>query len=293
VLTVNNTHRYRTKGDLRVHAWSTSQAGYLSLQAMSFLFAAQCVARGLSASETVWLGALLEANQRACFEESRRELAVDVAGLRARLGLPPVEVWPPEETFELAELREDALFEPEDERAVWRAEFARFNERRRVFRIAQTRTVGFGAIVAIVLGGAGSAVASHFDWSVTAYAVGRAMLGWLAGAWAGRRTVTYSCSEARCTSALPAETTEKCPKCGGTIGGTLDDAEDRLEAEDALDAGRPMADFRRELAARHRKNARSCSSRSGFSAPSPRRSPSSNRSRTRRAWTRSCGTFPS
>jgi hypothetical protein len=157
VLTVNNTHRYRTSGDAMVMRWSTSQVGYLPPQTMAFLFAAQCVARGLSAAERSRLAKLLETNQRACFEEACRELDADVHALRARLGVPPVEVWPPEEPFELPELREDAQFDPVGEREVWRQEFARFNEGRNVFRIAHGKGPFFGAIgaIALAVGGAG------------------------------------------------------------------------------------------------------------------------------------------
>lgn len=65
VLTVNNTHRYRTQmtGDMSAsRAWSS--AGYLSPESMSFALAAQVVARELTCWQTWRLLRYLEPNQR-------------------------------------------------------------------------------------------------------------------------------------------------------------------------------------------------------------------------------------
>jgi hypothetical protein len=199
---------------------------------------------------------LLEANQRACFDEACRELGADADGLRARLGVPPIEAWPAEVPFELASLREDALFEPEDEAAVRRAEFARFNEGHPVFRIAETRANTFGMIGSIALSGAACAAAAHVDGPVAGAAIGGAVVGALAGALLGKLRVRYTCSEPRCTSIFPEGEATRCPRCGGSVRGTLDHAQDRLEAEEAIQAGRTPADVRRDLATRDRKRKR-------------------------------------
>jgi hypothetical protein len=256
VLTVNNAHRFRKSGDAHTTRWSTTQTGYLSLQAMAYVFAAQCVARGTAAAEVTRLGRLLEANQRECFEAARRELGVDVDGLRARLGIPPVETWPPETPFELPELRDDARFEPIDADTVRRDEHARRNQGRGVWRIASTsggRLGAAGVVAASVIAGL---VAARLEVSVSGAIVAGAAFGAVGGAWLGRRFVRYSCSDLGCGAALAPDVTDRCSKCGGSLLGTLDDERDRLEAEDALAAHRPVEDLRRELAARRAKRAR-------------------------------------
>jgi hypothetical protein len=256
VLTVNNAHRYRTSGDARSMRWATTQTGYLSLQAMAYLFAAQCVARGLLGPEVARLGRLLEANQRECFEAARRELSADVDGLRARLGVPPEQTWPREVPFELFELREDALFEPGDAAALRRAELARRNLGRGLWRIASTSSGRFGMVGAIAAGTVAGLLAWRFEWSIAGAGAGAAALGAAAGGVLGLRFVRYACSDATCTAALQAAATERCPKCGGTLLGTLDDERDRLEAEDALAENRSTEELRRDLAKRRAKGTR-------------------------------------
>ena len=78
VFTVNNTYRYRTftqeNGAQLYSGSSTSSAGYLSAQAMSFLFAAQILYRGLSCWQTYRLLRWLEPNQRGYVKAALREL---------------------------------------------------------------------------------------------------------------------------------------------------------------------------------------------------------------------------
>jgi hypothetical protein len=256
ILTVNNAQRYRTSGDARMMRWSMTHTGYLSPQAMAYLFAAQCVARGLPAAEMSRLGRLLEANQRECFEEARRELSEDVDGLRLRLGIPPVEMWPPEEPFELPELREDAMFEPIDAGVLRRAEFAERNAGRSVWRIATTSS-GWLGVVGALAGSIGAGVAaSRLEWSVSGAAFSAAAFGSVAGALLGRRLVHYTCSDRDCAASIPSGVTDRCPGCGCRLVGTLDDERDRLEAEEVLAARRSVDDLRRSLAERRVKGTR-------------------------------------
>jgi hypothetical protein len=99
-------------------------------------------------------------------------------------------------------------------------------------------------------------LASRLEWSVGGAAVGAAALGAVAGALIGRRFVRHTCSDPSCTATLPSAATERCPKCGGTLLGTLDDERDRLEMEEALAARRSVEDLRRNLAGRRAKNTR-------------------------------------
>jgi hypothetical protein len=86
VLTVNASQRFRSGTSGAGGSWySRAESGYLSMQSMSYLLAAQVVARGESVGT---VGRLLAANQRACFKAACKELGAREA-LLARLGLPP------------------------------------------------------------------------------------------------------------------------------------------------------------------------------------------------------------
>jgi hypothetical protein len=85
VLTVNASQRFRSGTSGAGGSWySRAEGGYLSMQAMSYLLAAQVVARAESERT---IGRLLAANQRACFKAACKELGAREAVL-ARLGLP-------------------------------------------------------------------------------------------------------------------------------------------------------------------------------------------------------------
>lgn len=98
VLTTNNTLRHRSRGVMRggavYHEWSRSQAGYLPPQAMSFLLAAQCIARGMSASDRRALKRHLEPTQAEAFDAAWEAIHQRHGDLSDRLALPPREAWP-------------------------------------------------------------------------------------------------------------------------------------------------------------------------------------------------------
>jgi hypothetical protein len=75
IFTVNNTYRFRsyTHGDLG-SGYSTSRAGYLSAQAMSYLFAAQILCRELSCWEAWQLLRWIEPRQRGHVKAALRAL---------------------------------------------------------------------------------------------------------------------------------------------------------------------------------------------------------------------------
>jgi hypothetical protein len=86
VLTVNASQRFRSGSSGPGRSWySRAEGGYLSMQSMSYLLAAQIVARGDSPRP---VGLALAANQRACFKAAYKELGARDALLR-RLGLAP------------------------------------------------------------------------------------------------------------------------------------------------------------------------------------------------------------
>jgi hypothetical protein len=89
VMTVNASYVYRSSGGLRYTQWSHARAGYLSPQAMSFLLAAQVVARNQDHRR---IQKMLEPNQRAYFEAACE--ALDREALIEALKLGRSSDWP-------------------------------------------------------------------------------------------------------------------------------------------------------------------------------------------------------
>jgi hypothetical protein len=244
VLTTNSAYRVRTSGDFdgyrATYQVSQARTGYLSPQSMSFLLAAQVVARGLDAAERRRIAGLLETNQAAFFKRACKTLDAD--NLIERLGLPARESWPPAAsgpattesagtwlTPVVAKITSEVV-EPDDDPPT------RPNEGRPVFRVPKTRAgrwsgigLALGAVAAI-----GVMVAQRrFHAPVpTAFAIlalpTGAVLGWIAG----RRRRRLICSDPSCKHALADQ--ETCPGCGGEICGTIAHENDRLEAEEAV-----------------------------------------------------------
>jgi hypothetical protein len=91
VLTVNASQRFRSGSSGAGGSWySHAEGGYLSMQSMSYLLAAQVVARG---EPTGAVQRLLAANQRACFKSACKDLGARDA-LLERLGLPRLTLAP-------------------------------------------------------------------------------------------------------------------------------------------------------------------------------------------------------
>jgi hypothetical protein len=236
LLTTNNAYRFRKQArggsPYAGTEWSTAWTGYLSPQAMAFALAAQVTARGLSAAEAKRIERLLETNQQAFFQAARRRLEKDIVGLRLRLGLPPVETWPEPHSPTFGKLPEDARFDPNDGApVVW--EEPR-NEGRNVFRVRETMGARYalgGIFLGAIAGGVASAI---FELGPAGAIFGGAALSAFALGWWGRARFTDACSDPECGAPLPADA-DTCPRCGGRIRGTIDDPNDRLAAEDALD----------------------------------------------------------
>ena len=85
ILTANASQRLRSgRSGAGGSWWSRSVGGYLGMQSMCYLLAAQVVARGSTPKP---LARLLSPNQRACFTAACKELGAR-DGLLERLGLP-------------------------------------------------------------------------------------------------------------------------------------------------------------------------------------------------------------
>lgn len=83
ILTTNATQRFRSGQKGAGSWWSRAQAGYLPMQSMSYLLAAQVVARGASPQP---IARALSPNQRACFKAACAQLSRPA--LCEQLGLP-------------------------------------------------------------------------------------------------------------------------------------------------------------------------------------------------------------
>jgi|HubBroStandDraft_1064217.scaffolds.fasta_scaffold01458_10 hypothetical protein len=231
ILTTNNAFRFRkgaVNGSLRGWQRSVSRTGYLSAEALAFTLAVQVIARGVVASEIRRIRRLLELSQQEFFRAACKQLAEDVDGLRIRLGLPPKEVWPEPRALHLDPLPECVQFDPIER--VPEATPAPKNKGRNVFRVRMRKTRLYawtGLVIGLVVGSRVSEV-SQVETALAGAALGAIVLGWV-----GSRRFIDVCSDPDCAGA-PLADALTCPRCGGTIRGVIRDANERLEAEEAL-----------------------------------------------------------
>jgi hypothetical protein len=241
LITTNAAYRYRASGELRgssaITRWSHSELGALSPQAMSYLLAAQLVARAATSSEVRAVAKILETNQATYLAAAIRELDGDE--LRTQLGLPDRGGWPPRRQPPpdtggaamklVTALRADGA--PAIPMAIAKvAPTGGRNVGQPVFRMKRTRA-GVAGFVGLF-----AAMVPMIALSVKGYAglaVGVLVGTSLACAVVGSRMRRDECADSRCSRILPPGI-ERCPGCGGTIAGTLLRGENRLEAEERL-----------------------------------------------------------
>jgi hypothetical protein len=239
VLTTNASYRYRQSGEIKGNSaslqWSHERRGYLSPQAMSFLLAAQVVARGMSSAERRRLAGMLETNQAAYFKAACD--ALGKSDVVTRLALPLRGTWPapraarPEPLVDRPQLvvvRDDEVLAAlqDEEPAAPLAGIA-------IFRVSHhtggRRLDGFG-FLGLVAGMFG--LIGHISpWGILVGMFVGAVYGW----WSGWRARRDRCSEPECQQVL-AEGLVVCPGCGGTIRGRLASANERLAAREDLEA---------------------------------------------------------
>ena len=240
IITTNAAYRYRASGELRgssaITRWSHSELGALSPQAMSYLLAAQLVARAATSSEVRAVAKILETNQATYLAAAIRELDGDA--LRTQLGLPDRGSWParrqpPPDTGSVAmklvtALRPEVALIPMAIAKV--APTGGRNVGHPVFRMKRTRA-GMAGFIGLFV-----AMVPMIALAVKGYAglaVGVLVGTSLACAVLGSRMRRDECADSRCNRFLPPGI-ERCPGCGGTIAGTLLRGENRLEAEERL-----------------------------------------------------------
>ncbi len=113
------------------------------------------------------------------------------------------------------------------------------NRGRPIFRVRGTYALRLGRMVTIPILLAGGLAAGPLARAVTVSQVLAAAAAAAAVALlVGRAIRDDRCSEPRCGARLPAEA-DVCPRCGGTIAGTIDHPHDRLEALERLERRPP------------------------------------------------------
>ncbi len=199
-------------------------AGGLAPEAIAYLLAVQAELRG---GDDPAHRALSVAQRRA-FDAWRGHLAGRRQELIDQLRLPPAEGWPPARTVVLApdvdERGEIEGLSDEDRRL--------FNRGRWIFRVRKSR-----ASLGLALGTAAGLIGMAMV-GASALAALPLLGGMSVGGLAGRRAAPrWRCSDPDCDAMLEKDA-PVCRGCGGTVGGELRRAEDRLGAEEDLLASR-------------------------------------------------------
>lgn len=233
ILTANASLRHRswavtTNGaSLGGHAWSRSQLGYLSPQALCFALAVFERVRDRGATERRAIVDALATNQAGFFKAARRWLEREfpgVAALRERLGLPVPSEWPPPRRLEdllAAPLDED----DEDGPPPLPSGTGGWNAGGTVWRVPYPpQMLGFVVVMVAVVGSIPLFDAEHELFALAMIAGGVGVARWLP-----RRWPRYECSSC---NGLVRRHELRCATCGGTVAGTLLRAEDRLELPD-------------------------------------------------------------
>jgi hypothetical protein len=238
ILTTNSAYRYRTEGGLVggtiLTSWSMSTATALPAPAMAYALAAQLVARGIEARRIVHL---LEPNQEASFRAAYELLSADVDGLRATLGLPPPDQWPPERDAKRVAIPENARFRP------GKTSSRTSNVGGNVFRVRMRawRSEPIWPIPGMLLG---MLVAKWIDGSERIGCYVGLAIGAIAGiVRAVSRGTVDTCSDPACRATIPLDASH-CSSCGGRVRGVIRDPNERLNAEEALKEEEPGSPYR-------------------------------------------------
>ncbi len=217
----------------------TTRLGVAGPVSMAFLLALHCTLRNVGPRAQRQIASLLRPNPATFFEASMSALAPSSDALSARFGLPPADERPSqfplsEFTGVLAEpepLEEDAEIQPDEDQVRG------MNTGKPVFRIERSMATSLGRFFGLgtmVIGGFASRAVADAGISmghVTVTGLGLAIVGLLIG----RFIPDHRCSEAKCGNRLPTDASE-CPRCGGTVAGSIKKATDRLSAQESLES---------------------------------------------------------
>lgn len=209
------------QGDMAYTETSLTHAGYLSAQAMSFLLAAQIVARNLPQSRRKALVRELETNQAEYVSRAIRHLEERRPELLARLGLPGG--LEPQEEADLE--RFTRPLSVSEERISVQPDPDLFeddgppNKDHTVFALREGPR---RPIIIIMLAGAfGGWIGTLFTWGWEGTnPLLLAAVGILAGLALSTPKRRYRCTDFECRTVIPPEATV-CPGCGCRVGGRI------------------------------------------------------------------------
>lgn len=240
LLTTDAALRHETdmSGGARRAKRSQRKLGALSARAMAFGLAAQAVARGLDRGGRKQVARQLQSNQAGMFRNAVGFLSDLEPDVRTWLHIPAPSEWP--EPPDLEELTAPADDEHVEEEAPPEVPDVKpvegSNEGKPVFAVQRTMAMRIGkylglpagvlGLVAVRLAPPDSGLSMQHIIPIVA---GLFVTGVLIGSLFTERT----CSEPRCLAKLPPDA-KTCPRCGGTVMGTIAHARERLAAEDAL-----------------------------------------------------------
>lgn len=227
ILNANATDRFLQsgylRGDMAFTETSFTRTGYLSAQAMSFLLAAQIVARDLPQSRRKALARELEANQAEYMSRAIRHLEERRPELLARLGLPSglgtqEEVDLERFTRPLSVSEERISIQPDPDLFE---EDGPPNKDHTVFALREG--LRYPIIIIMLAGALGSWIGIVFTggWEETSPLL-LAVVVVLAGLalTLSTRERRYRCTDFECRTVIPPEATV-CPGCGCRVGGRI------------------------------------------------------------------------
>lgn len=215
--------------------------GSLPPQAVCWLLAVQVHVRDLDRAERTRIARALQANQAAFFRHAYAAIERMDPAIAIQLKVPPREHWPAPPS--LAALTaplpgEDDDDAPEDRRDEDRGA-AGLNVGKPVFLIDRSMAPRLGRVLfmgVLMLGGVATRMSPNQGLGmgmIAAAAIGLGLLGLIIG----RLLRDRRCSEPKCGAPLTPDL-KTCPRCGGTIAGTIAHPRERLAAEEALHRAR-------------------------------------------------------
>jgi hypothetical protein len=227
ILTTNTAYRYRQT----TVEWSHATGGYLGPKAMSYLLAAQVMARGTRPEERRSVRRLLEPNQADFFAAACEQLEADTT-LTRRLGLRASGPRP-------AKTIQRPAPPPIAPRPSKRPAPApvHFNSGLPTFRVRRTQAHAYGLLGFI----GGIIIGSPYGFyrgtgAALLVAVVISVAGWITGLWRGHRIRWDYCSDPDCSAELAPDLV-MCPGCGGSIRGEIASQHDRYDAAERMTDG--------------------------------------------------------
>jgi hypothetical protein len=239
LLTADAALRFTSRGPQgQVHSRRAPlRIGSLPPQGVCWLLAILAHARGLDRNERTRLARAMQANQAAFFRHAYAAIERMDPPVATQLGVPAREQWPAPAS--LAALTAPFPDEPDDAAPEARLDedrgLAGLNAGKPVFMVDRSMAPRLGRVLfmgVLMLGGVVSRMSPDGGLGMGTISVAAVGLG-LGGLLIGRLLRDRRCSEPKCGGPLrPGD--RVCPRCGGTVAGTIAHPKERLAAEEAL-----------------------------------------------------------